>query len=193
MAGRKVIVPIPPEELKNMLEISKNPPKPEVILQKKDDRTPTHTLLHITADDFAEVIDNQKAEAKQVKRVLKPLEPLANKINIELINEEAENRIKENTGIYVRKGNIRPIPTTAVDTAIKEEERAKAKATNAETNPSSGGYKKGKAKAKDKYTVKELKTIASRNNIKTTKKLDGKTVPLNKKGLMAKLKRNKVI
>jgi hypothetical protein len=52
-----------------------------------------------------------------------------------------------------------------------------------------GGYKK----AKDKYTVKELKAIASRNNIKITKKLNGKTVPLNKKGLFAKLKRNKVI
>ena len=57
---------------------------------------------------------------------------------------------------------------------------ADAKAT------STGGYKK-------KYTVKELKRIASRNNIKTTKKLDGKTVNLNKKGLMAKLKRKKLI
>lgn len=50
-----------------------------------------------------------------------------------------------------------------------------------------GGYNK------DKYTVKELKEIASRNNIKITKKLDGKTVNLNKKGLMAKLKRKKLI
>ena len=60
----------------------------------------------------------------------------------------------------------------------KMEADAKATAT--------GGYKK-------KYTVKELKRIASRNNIKTTKKLDGKTVNLNKKGLMAKLKRKKLI
>jgi hypothetical protein len=60
----------------------------------------------------------------------------------------------------------------------KMEADAKATAT--------GGYKK-------KYTVKELKSIASRNNIKTTKKLDGKTVNLNKKGLMAKLKRKKLI
>ena len=59
----------------------------------------------------------------------------------------------------------------------------------AEIDAMTGGYKN----AKDKYTVKELKTIASRNNIKTTKKLNGKTVPLNKKGLVAKLKRNKVI
>jgi hypothetical protein len=65
-----------------------------------------------------------------------------------------------------------------IDAIIKEAE-ANAK----------GGYKK----VKDKYTVKELKAIASRNNIKTTKKLNGKTVPLNKKGLFAKLKRNKVI
>jgi hypothetical protein len=60
--------------------------------------------------------------------------------------------------------------------------------SNATASTSSGGNKK-----KDTYTVKELKTIASRNNIKTTKKLNGKTVPLNKKGLVAKLKRNKVI
>lgn len=60
----------------------------------------------------------------------------------------------------------------------KMEADAKATAT--------GGYKK-------KYTVKELKRIASRNNIKTTKKLDGKTINLNKKGLMAKLKRKKLI
>lgn len=63
---------------------------------------------------------------------------------------------------------------------IEEEAEAKASAT------ATGGYKK-------KYTVKELKSIASRNNIKTTKKLDGKTVNLNKKGLMAKLKRKKLI
>jgi hypothetical protein len=59
----------------------------------------------------------------------------------------------------------------------------------AKASSSTGGNKK----AKDKYTVKELKAIASRNNIKITKKLNGKTVPLNKKGLVAKLKRNKVI
>lgn len=62
----------------------------------------------------------------------------------------------------------------------KIDAEAKASAT------ATGGYKK-------KYTVKDLKAIASRNNIKTTKKLDGKTVNLNKKGLMAKLKRKKLI
>jgi hypothetical protein len=69
--------------------------------------------------------------------------------------------------------------------------KAKAEAeaeAQAKASTSNGGNKK-----KDTYTVKELKTIASRNNIKTTKKLNGKTVPLNKKGLVAKLKRNKVI
>lgn len=72
----------------------------------------------------------------------------------------------------------RKINDWALDERIKEAE-ANAK----------GGNKK----VKDKYTVKELKAIASRNNIKITKKLNGKTVPLNKKGLVAKLKRNKVI
>jgi hypothetical protein len=69
--------------------------------------------------------------------------------------------------------------------AKEKEAEANAKALSSTT----GGNKK----VKDKYTVKELKAIASRNNIKTTKKLNGKTVPLNKKGLVAKLKRNKVI
>ena len=68
------------------------------------------------------------------------------------------------------------------------DKREAYKEANAKASTSSGGNKK-----KDTYTVKELKTIASRNNIKTTKKLNGKTVPLNKKGLVAKLKRNKVI
>ena len=39
-----------------------------------------------------------------------------------------------------------------------------------------------------KYTVKELKYIAIKNNIKITKKLDKKTVSLNKNDLIKKLK-----
>jgi len=92
----------------------------------------------------------------------------ADKINA---NKETEERRKINVWKLDKK----------IDGIFKE---AEAKALS-----STGGYKK----AKDKYTVKELKSIASRNNIKITKKLNGKTVPLNKKGLFAKLKRNKVI
>ena len=44
-----------------------------------------------------------------------------------------------------------------------------------------------------KHTVKQLQAIASKNNIKITKKVDGKTVRLNKQGLIAKLKRYKLI
>ena len=44
-----------------------------------------------------------------------------------------------------------------------------------------------------KQTVKELQAIAVENNIKITKKVEGKTVRLNKKGLIAKLKRYKLI
>ena len=51
----------------------------------------------------------------------------------------------------------------------------------------------GGKKAVVKYTVKQLQAIASKNNIKITKKVDGKTVRLNKQGLIAKLKRYKVI
>jgi len=51
----------------------------------------------------------------------------------------------------------------------------------------------GGKKAVVKYTVKQLQAIASKNNIKITKKVDGKTVRLNKQGLIAKLKRYKVL
>ena len=47
----------------------------------------------------------------------------------------------------------------------------------------------GGKKAVVKHTVKQLQAIASKNNIKITKKVDGKTVRLNKQGLIAKLKR----
>jgi hypothetical protein len=46
---------------------------------------------------------------------------------------------------------------------------------------------------KNQYTVKQLKSIALIHNIKTTKKLNGKIVNLKKDGLIAKLKKNKVI
>lgn len=55
-------------------------------------------------------------------------------------------------------------------------------------NLSSGGKK-----AVVKHTVKQLQAIASKNNIKITKKVDGKTVRLNKQGLIAKLKRYKLL
>ena len=51
----------------------------------------------------------------------------------------------------------------------------------------------GGKKAVVKYTVKQLQAIASKNNIKIIKKVDGKTVRLNKQGLIAKLKRYKLI
>jgi hypothetical protein len=82
--------------------------------------------------------------------------------------------IKMSNEEQAEKKGVKPIPT---------EEQAIA-ASSAAT--ATGGYKKN-------YTVKELKSIATRNNIKTTKKLDGKTVNLNKKGLMTKLKRKKMI
>ena len=50
----------------------------------------------------------------------------------------------------------------------------------------SGGYKKT-------YLVKELKDIAKRNNIKITKKSNGKDVYLNKQELTTKLKKIKLI
>jgi hypothetical protein len=56
-------------------------------------------------------------------------------------------------------------------------------------NPKASGGKK----AVVKYTVKQLQAIASKNNIKITKKVDGKTVRLNKQGLMTRLKRYKLI
>jgi hypothetical protein len=90
--------------------------------------------------------------------------------------------------------SYKPLPIEAIKMSREEQEGKKGvkpipkeqaiAASSAAT--ATGGYKKN-------YTVKELKSIATRNNIKTTKKLDGKTVNLNKKGLMTKLKRKKMI
>jgi predicted RNase H-like nuclease (RuvC/YqgF family) len=96
---------------------------------------------------------------------------------------------------YLQKGidetdkRINALDTSIDESAKRNMETEKKIAEIAKVSNNTGGYKK----VKDKYTVKELKAIASRNNIKITKKLNGKTVPLNKKGLFAKLKRNKVI
>lgn len=55
--------------------------------------------------------------------------------------------------------------------------------------PKSSGGKKTVVK----YTVKDLQAIAIENNIKITKKVEGKTVRLNKQEMIAKLKRHKLI
>jgi predicted ATP-grasp superfamily ATP-dependent carboligase len=103
-------------------------------------------------------------------------------------SEFFKETIESNNKILEEKQERREKELEAVRLAKEKAETEKKIAEIAKTS-STGGYKK----VKDKYTVKELKAIASRNNIKITKKLNGKTVPLNKKGLFAKLKRNKVI
>jgi hypothetical protein len=111
-----------------------------------------------------------------------------------LYNERISNKLREIKETDERIKNIDKRTNESRERNAETEKQiakieAEMKATaEAKASTSSGGNKK-----KDTYTVKELKTIASRNNIKTTKKLNGKTVPLNKKGLVAKLKRNKVI
>ena len=60
-----------------------------------------------------------------------------------------------------------------------------------EINTSTGGNKK--TKGTDKYTVKQLKTMAFVYNVKTTKKSNGKIVNLKSEELLAKLKRSKII
>ena len=121
------------------------------------------------------------------KRVIKPM-PSEAHIMV------AEEQAKESTAmpltdmqqkIKVRENNIAILKQELEESRVKIRNIEEAKASAASAS-ATGGYKK-------KYTVKELKHIASRNNIKTTKKLDGKTVNLNKKGLMAKLKRKKLI
>ena len=56
-----------------------------------------------------------------------------------------------------------------------------------------GDITSGGKKAVVKYTVKDLQAIAIENKIKITKKVEGKTVRLNKQGMIAKLKRYKLI
>jgi hypothetical protein len=56
---------------------------------------------------------------------------------------------------------------------------------------SSGGNKK--TKKSDKYTVKQLKTMAFVYNVNTTKKSNGKIVNLKSNELLTKLKKSKII
>ena len=133
-----------------------------------------------------------KIDSKQIE------EPYTNYSNDPLYNERISKKLREIKETDERINEIekrtnesreRNAETEKEIAKIEAEMKAKAEAeAQAKASTSNGGNKK-----KDTYTVKELKTIASRNNIKTTKKLNGKTVPLNKKGLVTKLKRNKVI
>uniref|UniRef100_A0A6C0LL05 Uncharacterized protein n=1 Tax=viral metagenome TaxID=1070528 RepID=A0A6C0LL05_9ZZZZ len=137
------------------------------------------------------------------RREIKPipsgaLEGLGIKVEVSKQNNEPVSQpitdIDERIAFYNANIRLSDERIKEVDKGIYESQKRIAETEkkiaemNAEASTSSGGNKK-----KDTYTVKELKTIASRNNIKTTKKLNGKTVPLNKKGLVAKLKRNKII
>jgi hypothetical protein len=137
------------------------------------------------------------------RRVIKPipngaLESLGIKVEVSKQNNEPVSQpitdIDERIAFYNANIRLSDERINVVDKSIDESQKINAETEKkiaelkAKASTSSGGNKK-----KDTYTVKELKTIASRNNIKTTKKLNGKTVPLNKKGLVAKLKRNKII
>jgi hypothetical protein len=122
--------------------------------------------------------DTQPSELTSLEKSQREIDALAKVVADADARREAEEAVQRKI-----------INDWELDKRIEAEMKAKAEAElKAKASTSSGGNKK-----KDTYTVKELKTIASRNNIKTTKKLNGKTVPLNKKGLVAKLKRNKVI
>ena len=184
MAGRKAVVPTP-EQIKEMLEFSKNPPKKDVILQKKDDTIPSH-ILHLNANEIEEFFDNEKAKAEAIAKAKAESIAKAEAKNRENVIKALGNYKR---GDFLLRKQDSENKEETQDTATDLQKLFRGMKERTEANASSGGYKK----VKDKYTVKELKTIASRNNIKTTKKLDGKTVPLNKKGLVAKLKRNKVI
>lgn len=142
--------------------------------------------------DALDISGITKIDSKQIE------EPYTNYSNDLLYNERISKKLREIDKTDKRINDIekrtdesreRNAETEKQIAKIEAEMKATAEAkAKAKASTSSGGNKK-----KDTYTVKELKTIASRNNIKTTKKLNGKTVPLNKKGLVAKLKRNKVI
>ena len=132
-------------------------------------------------------------------RIIKPIPKEALELlemTVSTQNDESANNTNTEVSKPPRTRKVYKIPPALATELLADtqpskhyfDERQRRIDDLANASTSSGGNKK-----KDTYTVKELKTIASRNNIKTTKKLNGKTVPLNKKGLVAKLKRNKVI
>jgi hypothetical protein len=146
-----------------------------------------------TQNDEGGVLVSEVSKPRRVYKIPPALKILEDTQPSELTSLEERQREIDALAKVVAEAKARREEEEAVQRKIindwELDKRIEAQANaNAKASTSSGGNKK-----KDTYTVKELKTIASRNNIKTTKKLNGKTVPLNKKGLVAKLKRNKMI
>jgi hypothetical protein len=73
----------------------------------------------------------------------------------------------------------------------EREEENDFKILSKRMNESEGGNKK--TKKSDKYTVKQLKTMAFVYNVKSTKKSNGKIVNLKSDELLTKLKKSKII
>ena len=152
-------------------------PPEALIMERKEQATESQVNKELTISEQLEQLEQLRQKEKA--RIEK--ENSAGKTQ-QMIDKERELATLQQE-IEKRRGAEREQISDARFNISLAKIYADAEATAASAT---GGYKK-------KYTVKELKRIASRNNIKTTKKLDGKTINLNKKGLMAKLKRKKLI
>jgi hypothetical protein len=110
-------------------------------------------------------------------------------VNNRFTNEMKKEILKLLFKDFFRDNNLRLIRIGALNNSYSKINYVKGfKLANITESSATGGKKRVV-----KQTVKELQAIAVENNIKITKKVEGKTVRLNKKGLIAKLKRYKLI
>ena len=169
MSGKRVIKPMPPAAITMVAEE-----------QAKESQVKKELTISEQLEQLEQLRQKEKARIEKENSAGKTQQMIDKERELATLQQEIEKRMG------VEREQISDAKLAKLFAKIEAEAEAEAKAAATATATATGGYKK-------KYTVKELKRIASRNNIKTTKKLDGKTVNLNKKGLMAKLKRKKLI
>ena len=132
---------------------------------------------------------------KEIERTKKEIEEIKTQ-KIDKIEKEIEE-IKTQKIDKIEK-EIEKIKTQKIDKIEIEIERTKKeleeidfKILSKRMNELDGGNKK--TKESDKYTVKQLKTLAFVYNVKSTKKSNGKIVNLKSDELLTKLKKSKII
>jgi hypothetical protein len=132
-----------------------------------------------------EKINNNKEKINKIKGRLE-IERLEKEINEKKKKiEEKKKKIEE-----IEK-EIEEIEKKIEITKREREEEIDFEILSKKMNESGGGNKK--TKESDKYTVKQLKTLAFVYNVKSTKKSNGKIVNLKSDELLTKLKKSKII
>jgi hypothetical protein len=203
-------LPFNESQKKNLLELKTLLDKEEILIYNLGDKnTPTKTTSIFT-------INNNEKEVQIVKNIYIILNNHISRLNtlgnektdkdtlnfsdyIIYINNRASlldnfdfdlfiDKIKEK--INNNKEKIKRIEEIKKERE-REIEEIEFEILSKKMNESEGGNKK--TKKSDKYTVKQLKTMAFVYNVNTTKKSNGKIVNLKSDEILTKLKKSKII